>query len=95
MRLIDADAFRQDWLENGGNEYVYDTNSFLESIDDTPSVDPVHAAGGCYCRECKYQSYDEEYSKCWCNRDLGCRAVRADGLGFCDQGEPREAQDND
>lgn len=39
-RLIDANALREDWLENGENEYVYDTNSFLCSLDDAPTVDP-------------------------------------------------------
>jgi rubrerythrin len=40
MRLIDADAMRRDWLENGQNEYVYDTNAVLDSIDDQPTIDP-------------------------------------------------------
>ena len=40
QRLIDANALREDWLENGENEYVYDTNSFLESLDDAPTIDP-------------------------------------------------------
>ena len=40
QRLIDANALREDWLENGENEYVYDTNSFLESLDDAPAIDP-------------------------------------------------------
>lgn len=40
MRLGDLDALRDDWLENGENEYVYDTNSFLSSIDDQPTIDP-------------------------------------------------------
>lgn len=39
QRLIDADALREDWLENGENEYVYDTNSFLSSLDDAPTID--------------------------------------------------------
>lgn len=38
-RLIDADAMRADWLENGQNEYVYDTNAVLDSIDEQPTVD--------------------------------------------------------
>lgn len=41
MRLIDADALREVWLENGENEYIYDTNIFLNSIDDAPTVDAV------------------------------------------------------
>lgn len=40
QRLIDANALRENWLENGENEYVYDTNSFLESLDDAPTIDP-------------------------------------------------------
>lgn len=41
MRLIDADAMREDWLENGENEYVYDTNAVLDSIDAQPTVDAM------------------------------------------------------
>lgn len=37
-RLIDADALREDWLENGENEYIYDTNAFLDSLDDAPTI---------------------------------------------------------
>ena len=39
MRLIDADVMRNEWLENGENEYVYDTNSVLESIDQQPTIE--------------------------------------------------------
>lgn len=39
MRLIDADVMRQEWLENGENECVYDTNAVLDSIDAQPTVD--------------------------------------------------------
>ena len=40
-RLIDADALREDWLENGENEYVYDTNAFLDSLDTAPTIIPA------------------------------------------------------
>lgn len=39
MRPIDADAMRQDWLENVQNEYVYDTNAVLDSIDAQPTIE--------------------------------------------------------
>ena len=39
MRLINADVMREDWLENGQNEYVYDTNAVLDSIDEQPTID--------------------------------------------------------
>ena len=64
VRLIDANAMRQDWLENGENEFVYDTNAVLESIDAQPTIDPesLRARGKwviCsdgyypYCSKCK------------------------------------------
>ena len=31
-RLIDANAMRSDWLENGENEYVYDANAMLAKL---------------------------------------------------------------
>ena len=40
-RCIDADALREDWLENGENEYVYDTNAFLDSLDNAPTIIPA------------------------------------------------------
>lgn len=51
MRLIDANALREDWLQNGENEYVYDTNSFLSSLDDAPTIDPETIPIVCKLRE--------------------------------------------
>lgn len=45
-RLIDADTMRDDWLENGENEHVYDTNAVLDSIDSQPTVDAVEVVHG-------------------------------------------------
>ena len=45
-RYIDADSLREYWLHNGKNERVYNTNDFLDSIDEQPSADVqpvVHA----------------------------------------------------
>ena len=44
-RLIDADALREDWLENGENEYVYDTNAILCSLDEAPTIIPADKEG--------------------------------------------------
>ena len=46
VRLIDANAMRDDWLENGENEYIYDTNAVLESIDSQPTIDAVPVVHG-------------------------------------------------
>lgn len=40
-RLIDADIMRDEWLYGGENEYVYDANSVLDSIDSQPTVNAV------------------------------------------------------
>lgn len=54
MRLIDADAinFR---LDKYATPYLT-----VCDIENAPTVDPVHAAGGCYCRECeKFRNYPQ------------------------------------
>ena len=40
------------WLANKENKEVADM--IEDCIENTPTIDPVHAAGGCYCRECVY-----------------------------------------
>lgn len=61
-RLIDANAMREDWLENGENEYVYDTNAVLESIDAQPTVDAVEVVHGRW--EAEYEYEDFQYATC-------------------------------
>ena len=55
-----------------------------------PSVDPIHAAGGCYCKECLYKEclYKEEDGtvlliKYWCN----LHDVTMPLNGFCSEGK--------
>lgn len=62
-RAIDADAFREWWLENGENEYVYDTNAFLESIDNWATFTSVEGGEGnlsisLSCAGCMYLNED-------------------------------------
>ena len=61
MRLIDADAMRKDWLENGENEYIYDANCILESIDEQPTIDAVPVVR---CKDCKYLMFSDIYGEC-------------------------------
>lgn len=90
-RLIDADAMRKEWLENGENEVVYDTNAVLESIDEQPIIDPVHAAGGCYCGECKYRTKDTQWTRAgFCGRRDAGPMMIARPDDFCSRGERRE-----
>ena len=95
-RLIDANAMREDWLENGENEYVYDTNAVLNSIDAQPTVDAVEVVR---CKDCKYYRHYGRTSLLvagknskagWCQRrtryDEEYRMLPDD---FCSYGERR------
>nr|DAU92976.1 MAG TPA: HTH-type transcriptional regulator [Bacteriophage sp.] len=55
---------------------------FGVEIAAVPTIDPVHAAGGCYCWECGYwrPTHDDE-GKCY---QTGCMTL---GNGFCSYGE--------
>ncbi len=63
-RLIDANAMREDWLENGENEYVYDTNAVLDSIDAQPTVDAVEVVHGRWLNERHGNSLNGTCSVC-------------------------------
>ena len=76
MRLIDADAC----LDRILNGCCYTTESAIMS---TPTIDPVHTAGGTYCRECSHSEPnfmpDDTY---WCNRYNYIMPLN----GFCSEG---------
>lgn len=68
-RLIDANAMREEWLQNGENEYVYDTNAVLDSIDAQTTVDAVEVVHGRWnwisdsvvsCSNCERNFYPED-----------------------------------
>ena len=51
-------------------------------IEDAPTIDPVHAAGACYCQECKY--WQEHYDYC---KEFAEERNQGD---FCSRGQRRE-----
>ena len=51
-------------------------------IADAPTIDPVHAAGACYCRECKH--WQEPYDYC---KEFAAERNQGD---FCSYGKRRE-----
>lgn len=84
MRLIDADTC-WDRILNG-------CCTTEAAVMNTPTIDPIHAAGGCYCKECKdhedevypdgeWEVHDNE--ECWC--DLWGNTVSLNG--FCNYGK--------
>ena len=84
-RLIDANAMRDDWLENGENEYVYDTNAVLDSIDSQPTVDAVEVVR---CKDCIRRYDTDECPMCFLIE--GKYYEYTNGNGYCDRGERKE-----
>lgn len=62
--------------------------------DNTPPNDPVHAAGGCYCRECKYLNVVNSsglYAHCPKTNTVFLPFELDTRTHFCSRGKPREA----
>jgi len=57
MRLIDADTCWNRIL----NGCCYTTEA---AIMGTPTIDPIHAANACYCKECQYYEPFRDYPDC-------------------------------
>lgn len=49
MRLIDADALRNEWLDKAGK---FEPNDVLDSIDYAPTIDAVEVVR---CKDCKHR----------------------------------------
>lgn len=58
MRLGDLDRIAQDVRENNTGNYDkrdWTSRLVVTLLESAPIIDAVHAAGGCYCRECSYR----------------------------------------
>lgn len=84
-RLIDADKLHFDLALDGAGHEI----RFIEAknIHEAPTIDPVHAAGGCYCGECGYLGSDVFYDDSFYCHYWGY-SIREDD--FCSRGERRE-----
>lgn len=89
-RLIDADAakirfanYREDCINeddiNAANVFA----DVVSELDEFPTIDPVHAAGACYCRECR--NYNKPRLG-WCSHHMD----RENPDDFCSYGQRRE-----
>ena len=110
MRLGDLDAAKSLLLnyypcvnENtakhnymGDTLMSYEVADMIEDcIENTPTIDPIHAAGGCYCRECRrcdgFPGPGIEPNEVGICKLTGF-AVHGDG--WCKWSKLREAQDD-
>lgn len=86
MRLGDLDALAKRAIRLygfGGYKYVP-----LKDVENAPTIDPVHQAGGCYCGECIHHESTDG------GRDY-CALHESTCSEFCGDGKQREAQDNE
>ena len=67
-----------------------------EKVTNEPAVDPIRAAGGCYCRECVHWIGDirapygnEKHGHCEVWVGSGCEMCM-DADDFCSYGEPKK-----
>lgn len=96
MRLIDADDTLDTIEKYCGDYLIHDDQSFDKTavriaIKMAKTIDPIHAAKGCYCKECEYHeniSYPNskreihDNEKCWCNWWDSTVSLN----GFCSEG---------
>lgn len=78
MRLIDSDELKRQvkglpMMSNWGEAFI------PRLIDEQLIIDPVHVAGGCYCRECEKATQGGS-GYVWC----GKKAMPLNG--FCSEG---------
>lgn len=57
-------------------------------IEDAPTIDPVHAAGACYCQECIFAR--ERYGNLECINGVAYRNTWNNPDMFCSYGRRRE-----
>lgn len=80
-RLIDANALSKKWqdmldIKTGEKEEIAVYKIFeilIKRLSQEPTIDPVHASGACYCRECT----------CWNRHDDILPDGRFPDWGYC------------
>lgn len=84
MRLGDLDRLKEVLERNFG--YTSGAAVMHQLLDNAPTIDPVRAAGGCYCREFRHK--DTNVCPTY-NLPMRRTSLR---IEHCSEGEPKEAQ---
>ena len=105
MRLIDADELLKAPFRitgNFGGKYPFEAIT-VKMVEAAPTINPIHAAGGCYCHECdsyvksgEYEDENGEKKEFWyCEFHSGKKwLVQMQPSDFCSYGELKETQDD-
>lgn len=76
MKLIDLDYA----INQAQQPTIYDLCDTIDFLKELPTIDPVHAANACYCKECWYYT---EWGEC---KEFG-DIMKPDE--FCSRGVPK------
>lgn len=98
MRLIDADVLMEkEYSRLREGEVLHRIPP--SHVDAAPIIDPVHAAGGCYCRECSHsvlEKYEDSagwvtpMDEYWCNEHKITMPLN----GFCSEGRKDDTKND-
>ena len=92
MRIGDLDRLKEVLERNFG--HTGGAAVMRQLIDNAPTIDPVHAAGGCYCRECRFgrkpRAEDMQDGYVYCQEQSKYKELD----DFCSGGEPNEVQED-
>ena len=95
-RLIDANALSKKWQEmldikTGEKEEIAVYKIFeilIKRLSQEPTIDPVHAAGACYCWECRFADIGGNGVESWRYCKVKYRNIYP--TDFCSYGQRRE-----
>lgn len=82
--LIDRTALLQAYHSG---RYAKTLGGMIAAVLDAPAVDPIHAAGGCYCRECKYFVEHDNHTDTFCKKRVVLFRIKE--TDFCSYGKGR------
>lgn len=91
MALIDCD----EWVKYFESElgiwaHPESLDWAIGKLKNAAAIDPIHYAGGCYCRECVWWRVSDDKLSVWC----AMSGVMTDKQGFCNYGHRREVTDD-
>ena len=95
-RLIDANALSKKWqdmldIKTGEKEEIAVHKIFeilIKRLSQEPTIDPVHAAGACYCWECRFADIGGNGVESWRYCKVKYRNIYP--TDFCSYGQRRE-----
>ena len=91
-RLIDyqaaVDRYYAEFEKQDICDGAQDRDWLKRCFDESPTIDPVHAAGACYCNECRFACIGENEAESWCYCKLINRNINL--TDFCSHGQRLE-----